>query len=79
MRTTVDIDPDVLAAARALARRRNTSIGQVLSQLARQALTGGPPTAPEAATSFFGFRPFPARGTVVDNDTIDSLRDQEGA
>ncbi len=78
MRTTVDIDPDVLAAARALARRRNTSIGQVLSQLARQALTSGPPAAPDAAASFLGFRPFPARGTVVDNDTIDSLRDQEG-
>ena len=35
MRTTLDIDPDVLSAARELARRRGVAIGRVLSDLAR--------------------------------------------
>lgn len=80
MRTTLDIDPDVLAAARELAARRSVSIGRVLSELARQALVGGPGvlSAREPAAVFHGFQPFPARGPVVDNETIDRLRDREG-
>lgn len=39
MRTTLDIDDDVLAAARALAARDGASIGKTLSVLAREALT----------------------------------------
>jgi hypothetical protein len=39
MRTTIDIDDDVLAAARALAGRDGVSIGKALSLLAREALT----------------------------------------
>ena len=38
MRTTVNIDDDVLATARAMARSRNVSIGAVLSELARRGL-----------------------------------------
>ena len=38
MRTTLDIDPDVLQAAKELAARRGTTAGKVLSELARQAL-----------------------------------------
>ncbi len=44
MRTTVDIDDDVLQTARELAALRGRTIGQVLSELARQALV--PPGAP---------------------------------
>ncbi len=36
MRTTVTIDDDVLAVARALAERQGTSLGRVLSELARR-------------------------------------------
>ena len=39
MRTTLDIDEDVLAAARSLAAQRRESIGRVVSDLARQTLT----------------------------------------
>lgn len=80
MRTTLDIDPDVLSAVRELAQRRGASIGRVLSDLARQALIGGatPLAAGEPAPSFHGFQPFPARGAVVDNETIYRIRDQEG-
>ena len=36
MRTTVNIDDDVLAVARALARREGISLGRALSDLARR-------------------------------------------
>jgi len=38
MRTTLQLDDDVLAAARVLARQRQSTIGDVISDLARQAL-----------------------------------------
>lgn len=39
MRTTIDLEPDVLAAAKELARQQNTAVGKVNSRLVRQALT----------------------------------------
>jgi len=38
MRTTLSIDDDVLYAVKSLARRQGLSVGEVLSELARQAL-----------------------------------------
>ena len=40
MRTTVTIDDDVLAVARALAARRGGSLGSALSELARRGFKG---------------------------------------
>jgi hypothetical protein len=37
VRTTLDIEDDVLAAAKELARRQGTSAGQVVSRLLRAA------------------------------------------
>jgi len=76
VRTTLDIDGDVLLAVRERARRERRSAGAVLSELARQALTDsslrtGEVGEPEA---FHGFEPFPHRGAVVSNDLIDRLR-----
>jgi hypothetical protein len=39
MRTTLDIDDDVLAAAKEIAASRRTTAGKVLSELARKALS----------------------------------------
>ena len=39
MRTTLDIEDDVLLAAKEIARRQGHSTGKVISDLARQALT----------------------------------------
>ncbi|RFU23411.1 antitoxin [Geodermatophilus marinus] len=39
MRTTLDLDDDVLAAARELAASERRSIGSVVSELARRGLT----------------------------------------
>ena len=38
MRTTLDIDEDVLESAKELAAKRGTTAGRVLSELARSAL-----------------------------------------
>ena len=42
MRTTLSIDDDVLAAAKGLAARQHKTVGEVLSELARQALRPTP-------------------------------------
>ncbi len=41
MRTTLNIDDDVLAAARTLAKRNGTSLGKALSELARRGFRNG--------------------------------------
>lgn len=79
MRTTIDIEDDVLAAAKELARMQNLSAGQVVSSLLRRALAGGPQQAQSEVKKVAGFRPFAARGVIVSNDIVDTLRDQEGA
>ncbi|OBF84514.1 antitoxin [Mycobacterium sp. 852002-51163_SCH5372311] len=78
MRTTLSLDDDVLLAVKERARRENRTAGQVLSDLARQALTqqqsADPRTGP---TSFYGFEPFEHRGPAVSNAFVDRLRDEE--
>jgi hypothetical protein len=78
MRTTLDIADDVLEAARERARREKKSLGEVISDLTRQALTA-PPEAPtaRAPAAVYGVRPFPKRGGIVTNDTVDRLRDDD--
>ena len=78
MRTTLDIDDDVLLAAKELARRSKTTAGAVISELARKALTA-PSTHPAAKEpqAFYGFRPFPKRGVVVTNELINKLREDD--
>lgn len=41
MRTTLDLDEDILAAAKALAAHRGLTAGQVVSDLARKGLAAG--------------------------------------
>ena len=77
MRTTLDIDDDVLLAAKELARQEYTTTGRVLSRLARKALhsTSAEAAAREPASSY-GIEPFPSRGGLVTNELIDRLRDE---
>jgi HAMP domain-containing protein len=44
MRTTLAIDDDVLAAAKATAEQQTRSVGDVISDLARRQLNRSPPT-----------------------------------
>jgi hypothetical protein len=77
MRTTLDIDDDVLQAAKEQARRENKSLGQVISELARAALTTTALASPKGSESrsHYGIRPFHTRGGVVTNELIDRLRE----
>ena len=78
MRTTLDIATDVLHAAKERARREKKTTGEVISELARSALTS-PPEALSAQQpkARYGFRPFPKRGGIVTNDLIDKLREDD--
>lgn len=89
MRTTLDIADDVLFAAKEVAQRERTSVGDVVSRLARQALLAPPRVAQEAAAyshtsataaqlKRLGIRPLPARGGIVTNELINRIRDAEG-
>ncbi|MHB1619781.1 MAG: hypothetical protein ACYCTY_07340 [Sulfuricella sp.] len=81
MRTTIDIEDDVLMAAKELARLQNVSAGYIVSKLVREALAGrqSQDRPGHSETRLVGgFRPFPARGVVATNDQVNNLRDQEG-
>jgi Arc/MetJ family transcription regulator len=78
MRTTLDIDDDVLQAAKEIARRDKKTAGQVVSALARSALAAPrPATSTRKPRAVYGFRPFPPRGGIVTNQLIDSLREDD--
>ena len=80
MRTTLNIDDDILIAVKEVAKRESKSAGAVVSSLLRQSLA---PTErddrrsqAEEFRAEFGFRPFPKRGAVVTNELIDRLREE---
>ena len=78
MRTTLDIDDDVLQAAKERARRANTTAGRVISELARHALsTAAPALQMREQESVHGIRPLPSRGSIVTNQLIDRLREDD--
>lgn len=80
MRTTLDIDDDLLQAAKELAQHEGTTAGVIVSRLLRQALTAGAAsTAGASPASLPGFRPFAAKpGAVVTDELVNRLRDQAG-
>ena len=78
MRTTLDIADDVLQAAKERARRENKTAREVISELARSALTNvAPDRSRRPSAKQFGIRPFPSRGAIVTNELIDSLREED--
>lgn len=80
MRTTLDIDDDVLQAAKERGRREGQTAGRVISDLARAALTAAPvATMAGEPRAIYGFRPFPRRGGVVTDALIDRLREDDAA
>lgn len=87
MRTTLDIDQDVLLAVKQLAASQKTTAGKVLSNLARERLVGvahspnsrkTPLATAEPSAAAYGFVPFESSGTLITNQLIDRLRDEEG-
>ena len=79
MRTTLDLDEDILNAAKALAAQEHKPVGQFVSELLREALparSGG--TSAMRARERYGFRPIPAGGAVVTNEVVNKIRDDLG-
>ena len=79
MRTTLDIEDDVLQAAKELASRENSTAGRVLSRLARRGLTvpvAGKPKSSQTTRS--GVPILPSRGEVVTLDHVWDIMDREG-
>jgi hypothetical protein len=75
VRTTLDIDDDVLLVVKERARRERRSAGAVVSELARRALAGGPL---EGAPPSLGFHTIPRRDAVVTTSLVDELLDESG-
>ncbi|MBN2125575.1 MAG: CopG family transcriptional regulator [Deltaproteobacteria bacterium] len=73
MRTTVDLEEDVLLAAKEIARQRGSTVGQVLSDLARQALTRRASVSKKHGLPLFPVGP---DAGVVTLELVNRLRDE---
>jgi hypothetical protein len=73
MRTTVDIEEDILLAAKEIARQRGATLGKVLSELARKSLTRQAPTGTRHGLPLFPVQP---RAGVVTPELVNQLRDE---
>jgi hypothetical protein len=74
MRTTLDIDDDLLATAKQMARDQHSTVGRVISELARKSLeTSATPTIRN------GFEVFKSRPGAprIDLEFVNRLRDEE--
>jgi len=80
MRTTLDIDDDVLFAAKELAAKERKTTGKVLSEYFRRAMqTGGSGQSdgrPFAVKN--GIPLMPSRGEVVTTEHIQRMMEEEG-
>lgn len=74
MRTTLDIEDDVLLAVKSISRQRRMTAGRLLSELARQSLV------PDGATARTrnGVPLFPSRpdAALVTMELVNRLRDE---
>ncbi|MGI9053096.1 MAG: antitoxin [Ilumatobacteraceae bacterium] len=71
MRTTLDLDDDVLEAARELARGQRRSIGHVISSLARAGLR------PASVELIDGLPVIGARGQLITSEMVRRAVDDE--
>jgi hypothetical protein len=74
MRTTLDIDEDVLESAKELAARRGTTAGRVLSELARIALA--PRNRSSRMRNGVPILPKQQRAQLVTPEVVNRLRDE---
>ena len=73
MRTTLNIDEDVLLAAKEIAKQRGATVGEVLSELARQALTHESATTTRNDLPIFPIQP---DAGIVTLEFVNQLRDE---
>ena len=81
MRTTLNLDMDVLQAAKERARREGKTMGKFISDALRNAMNSSrapqPAHAAEQPRPVYGFRPFPKQGRIVTNELINKLREDD--
>lgn len=83
MRTTLDIDDDVLFAAKELAAKERKTAGKVLSEFFRRGVQSGntAPDQPKSGQPYAmknGIPVLPSRGEVVSTEHIRSIMEEEG-
>ena len=81
MRTTLDIDDDILSAAKQRAADEKTTAGKVISGLVRQALTQTAAEVGSAETRHVflfedGWYVRASRGGIVTNELIDRIEEE---
>jgi hypothetical protein len=78
MRTTLTIDDDVMQAARVLARLQGSSLGAVISDLARRALSTSSARAAMGPQLRNGLPLLPVQpqGALVDLELVKRLREE---
>jgi len=84
MRTTLDIDDDILEAARELAKAEDKTMGEIISGLARRGLTA--PTQvylglrePSVTFDLDDWPTLPGReGVLVTPETVERIQDELG-
>ena len=74
MRTTIDIDEDVLLAAKEIAKRKGISMGKAISELARQTLTKPADTSIRNGVPLFNRQP---DAQAVTLELVNKLRDEQ--
>ncbi|MDE2446849.1 MAG: CopG family transcriptional regulator [Alphaproteobacteria bacterium] len=75
MRTTLDISEDILQAAKELAARKNMSMGEVISDLARTTLRGD--AKPSKTGMRNGFPILAPVGKAIPSELIKSMVDSD--
>jgi hypothetical protein len=78
MRTTLDIEEDVLLAAKEIAEREGSTAGRIISLLARRGLSNPKSKLKKSPVIRGGVPLVRSRGEVVTTDRIRKLMDQEG-
>lgn len=76
MRTTLDIDPDILKAAKEMASSTKRTAGQVLSDLARRALVADRPPLGSEPELVNGFEVIPSDQRIVTPEFVRKLMEE---
>lgn len=78
MRTTLDIESDVLLAVKEIAAKEKTTAGVVISRLARSGLAGAGQRSPSSTALRNGVPVIKGTGHIITLAHIQSIMDEEG-
>lgn len=78
MRTTLDIEADVLQAAKEIAQKERSTAGKVISKLVRRALNGTKTSSEQLFVYKNGLPVLASRGEVITLEHVQKIMDEEG-